>query len=115
MFKLNRMDQLSMTNEPTADRDIPFPEFEITSFFSANVHLQAVFDPSMKWHLIENYGPASFVIRKDDSLLFEMDMDEDGVIAWLLSCGDKVTVLEPQSIKEKMRKIASRIASKYEK
>lgn len=68
----------------------------------------------MKWHLIENYGSSSFTIQEDDSLLFEMDMDENGVIAWLLSCGDKVTVLEPQSVKEKMLQVASAIASKYQ-
>lgn len=114
MFKLNRMDRLELSPELVPDREIRFPEFETKTFFPANVHLKAVFNPSMKWHLLESYGPSSFTIREDDSLLFEMDMDEDGVVAWLLSCGDKVTVLEPQSIKERMLQVASAIASKYQ-
>ena len=114
MFKLNRMDRLELSAEPIANREIRFPEFETKTFFPANVHLKAAFDPSMKWHLIENYGSSSFTIQEDDSLLFEMDMDENGVIAWLLSCGDKVTVLDPQSVKEKMLQAASAIASKYQ-
>ena len=81
MFKLNRMDRLELSAEPIAKREIRFPEFETTSFFPANVHLKAVFDSSMKWHLLESYGTSSFLIQDDGSLLFEMDMDEDGVIA----------------------------------
>ena len=114
MFKLNRMDRLELSSEVVPDRAVRFPEFETKTFFPANVHLKAAFHPSMKWHLIESYGPSSFTLQADDSLLFEMDMDEDGVIAWLLSCGDKVTVLEPQSIKERMLQAASAIASKYQ-
>lgn len=114
MFKLNRMDQLNMSNEPVPNREVPFPQFETKAFFPTDTHLKAVFDASMKWHLLENYGPSSFSVQEDGSLLYESEMDEDGVIAWLLSCGDKVTVLEPQSIKEKLHRIASRVAEKYD-
>ena len=68
----------------------------------------------MKWHLIESYGVSSYQIQADGTLLFEMEMDEDGLISWLLSCGDKVTVLEPQSIREKLRNITSEIGAKYQ-
>ncbi len=63
MFKLNRMDGLEITDEQIPDREIPFPEFEIKTFFPANVHLKAVFDPSMKWQLIENY---SYLVGQDE-------------------------------------------------
>ena len=114
MFKLNRMDHLALAEEPAAQRAVPMPEFETTDFFPAHVHLKALFDPSMKWHLIESYGTSSFQIQADGTLLFEMDMDEEGLISWLLSCRDKVTVLEPQTIREKLRKIASEIGAKYQ-
>lgn len=114
MFKLNRMDHLVHSGEPAEERAVPMPEFETTQFFPANVRLKALFDPSMKWHLIENCGASSFQIQEDGTLLFEVEMDEEGLISWLLSCGDKVTVLEPQSIREKLRKITSEIESKYQ-
>lgn len=114
MFKLSRMDGLKLSDEQIVNRDILFPQFETTNFFPANVHLKAVFEPSMKWHLIESYGAASFLVQEDGALLFEMDMDEDGAIAWLLSCGDKVTVLEPQSLREKILQITSAITAKYQ-
>lgn len=47
-------------------------------------------------------------------LLFEREMDEEGLISWLLSCRDNVTVLEPQSVREKLRKITSEIGAKYQ-
>lgn len=68
MFKLNRMDGLKLAEEQIHDREIPFPEFEIKTFFPSNVHLKAVFEPSMRWQLIENYGPSSFLIQEDGSL-----------------------------------------------
>ena len=114
MFKLNRMDQLNITNEPFPVREVPFPQFDTKTFFPADTHLKAVFDASMKWHLLENYGSSSFSVQEDGSLLFEADLDEAGVITWLLSCGDKVTVLEPQPVKDKLYRIASLIADKYE-
>ena len=113
MFKLNRMDGLEITDEHIPDREIPFPEFEIKTFFPANVHLKAVFDPSMKWQLIENYGPSSFLVQEDGSLLFEADEDEEGLVAWILSCGNKVTVLEPQSLRERLFEVTSELSKKY--
>ncbi|MGN0773105.1 MAG: helix-turn-helix transcriptional regulator [Candidatus Ventricola sp.] len=114
MFKLNRMDHLVHSGEPAAQRAVPMPEFEAARFFPAHVRVKALFDPSMKWHLIESYGTSSFQIQADGTLLFEGDMDEEGLIAWLLSCRDKVTVLEPQSVREKLRIIASEIGAKYQ-
>ena len=113
MFKLNRMDKLGLSDEQVPDREIPFPEFETKNFFPATVHLKAVFDPSMKWQLIENYGASSFLIQEDGSLLFEADEDEEGLIAWILSCGNKVTVLEPQPLRERLFAITSELSEKY--
>ena len=114
MFKLNRMDRLVHSGEPAAERAVPMPEFEATSFFPANVRLKALFDPSMKWSLIENFGASSFRVQADGTLLFEMDMDEEGLISWLLSCGDGVTVLEPQSVRSRLRKMALEIGARYQ-
>lgn len=114
MFKLNRMDHLVHSGEPSAQRAVPMPEFEATRFFPAQVRVRALFDPSMKWHLIESYGTSSFQIQADGTLLFERDMDEENLISWLLHCRDKVTVLEPQTVREKLRIVASEIGAKYQ-
>ena len=48
------------------------------------------------------------------SLLFEHEYaDDEGLISWMLSCRDKVTVIEPESIREKLYEIACDMAEKY--
>ena len=75
----------------------------------------ALFDPSMKWQLVEEYGVDSFMEQGDGSLLFEHEYaDDEGLLSWMLSCRDKVTVLEPERIREKLYQITSEIAKRYE-
>ena len=38
----------------------------------------------------------------------------EGLLSWMLSCRDKVTVLEPEWIREKLYQITSEIAKRYE-
>ena len=65
---------------------------------------------------VEEYGVDSFVEQPDGTLLFEHEYaDDEGLIAWILSCRDKVTVLEPESVREKLYRIACDMAEKYEK
>ena len=48
------------------------------------------------------------------SLLFEHDYaDDEGLLSWILSCRDMATVLEPESIREELFRIASELADKY--
>ena len=52
----------------------------------------------------------------DGNLLFEHDYaDDEGLLSWVLSCRDKVTVLEPESIREELFRIISELADKYRK
>ncbi|MCR5358190.1 MAG: WYL domain-containing protein [Lachnospiraceae bacterium] len=70
----------------------------------------------MKWQLVEEYGVGSFVEQPDGTLLFEHEYaDEDGLISWMLSCRDKVTELEPESVKDKLYQIACDMIGKYER
>ena len=54
-------------------------------------------------------------MRDDGTLLFEHEYtDKEGLIAWMLSCRDKVTVLEPESVREELLSSISEIAKRYE-
>jgi predicted DNA-binding transcriptional regulator YafY len=115
LFKLNRMD--SIVHGDVFDRrsEIPLPELSNEKVFPAKGRVKAVFDPSMKWQLVEEYGVGSFEEQSDGSLLFEHEYaDDEGLISWMLSCRDKVTVLEPERIREKLYRITSEIAKRYE-
>ena len=114
MFKLNRMDKLMQTQVDAEKREVPMPDLSTEKMFSGSINVKAVFDASMKWHLIEEFGPESFRVQDDGTLLFEHEYtDREGLIAWMLSCRDKVTILEPESVREELLHITSKIAKKY--
>ena len=70
----------------------------------------------MKWQLVEEYGVGSFEEQQDGSLLFEHEYaDDEGLISWMLSCRDKVTVIEPESVRDKLYEIACDMAERYAK
>ena len=115
LFKLNRMDSIIHEAPFEGNREVPMPDLSNRKVFPAKGLVKAVFDPSMKWQLVEEYGKDSFTERDDGSLLFEHEYaDDEGLIAWMLSCRDKVTVLEPEQIREKLYQITSEIARRYE-
>lgn len=114
LFKLNRMDGIVHGAEFEKRQEIPMPELSNEKVFPARSKVKAIFDPSLKWRLIEEYGVDSFAVQPDGSLLFEHEYaDDEGLLAWLLSCRDKVTVLEPTHIRKELFRITSEIAGKY--
>lgn len=116
MFKLNRMDQVSMGDTFARGREVPVTDLENEHIFHAKTRVKAVFDASVKWHLIEEYGVESYEVQSDGSLLFEHEyFDDESLISWMLSYGNKVTVIEPVHIRERLFQITSDIAERYRK
>ena len=114
MFKLNRMDAITLTEKEVEKRDVPMPDLSTERIFPGGIMVKAVFEPSMKWHLIEEFGVDSFQVQPDGTLLFEHKYtDKDSLIAWMLTCRDQVTVLEPEDVREELFHIANNIAKKY--
>ena len=67
-----------------------------------------------KWHLIEEYGIESFTELPDGKLLFEHDYaDDEGLLSWMLTMRDKVYVIEPETIRQKLFCISTELAKKY--
>ena len=96
--------------------EVPMPDLSDKKVFPTQKIVKAVFDSSMKWYLIEEYGAESFTERPDGKLLFEHDYaDDEGLLSWMLSLRNQVTVLEPESIREKLFYIASQLTNKYKK
>lgn len=114
MFKLNRMTNIVHAGNFEKRREVPVPDLSSEKVFPPKAKFKAVFHPSMKWHLIEEYGIESFTVMPDGKLLFEHDyVDDEGLLSWILSCRDMVTVLEPESIREKLFRIAGELTEKY--
>ena len=116
LFKLNRMDSIAHGEVFDRRSEIPLPELSNEKVFPARGRVKAVFDQSMKWQLVEEYGVGSFEEQPDGRLLFEHEYaDDEGLISWMLSCRDKVTVIEPESVRDKLYQIACEMAEKYER
>ncbi|MBQ6334529.1 MAG: YafY family transcriptional regulator [Erysipelotrichaceae bacterium] len=116
LFKLNRMDRIVHKETFEKRSEIPIPELSDDKIFPPGGRIKAVFDPSMKWRLVEEYGIGSFEEQEDGTLLFEHEYaDDEGLLSWMLSCRDKVTVIEPDYVRDKLYQMANDIAAKYEK
>ena len=113
LFKLNRLLNLSVTDEPFSMRDIPPEKRDWNSQLEDNTRLVALFDKSAKYLLIEAYGVDSFY-ETDEGLYFEIGFtNQNFMVSWLLSFGDKVKVLEPESIVNEIKTIAKNIFTHY--
>ena len=76
--------------------------------------VKAVFQPEMRWRLVEEFGPDCFKVLPDGTLLFCRDYtDDESLIDWMLTFRDRVEVLEPEKIRKELLKIAERVSGIY--
>ena len=113
MFKLNRLWNLKVNEESYTPQEIPQDRRAIGSHFIDNIKLEAVFDPSVRYRLIETYGPDCFT-EMADGLFFEFGFtNREYLISWLLGFGGMVKVLSPVSIIEGLKAAAEDILGRY--
>lgn len=114
LFKLNRMDKVVMSKDTFEYRNVPVPEISSGPAQPRNIILRALFEPDMKWRLVEEFGPDCYEVMKDGRLLLAEDYyDMENMAMWLLTFGDKVEVLEPPEAREKLRDIAGAMVRMY--
>jgi len=101
LFKLNRLWNISMLEERFSARKVPDEELKVDDYFSANKNyrLKAIFDTSVKYRLIEEYGVDCFTVSNDGGLVFERDFaGYEYMLQWVLSFGDKVRIIAPEKL-----------------
>ena len=114
MFKLNRMLDLQGTGALFEAREQPVFEPDHEKIFPEQIEVTAVFDPKMKWRLIEEYGVESFTVREDGKLLFRFGFaDKEGLFSWLLSYGETAELVEPKGLRAEFSTLTKKIAEKY--
>lgn len=115
LFKVNRMDQMRHVSDFVMRENVPLPDLDDKRIFPTQNIVKAVFEPEMKWYLIEQFGVDSFTEAPDGRLLFEYEYsDMESLLSWMLTCRDAVTVLEPETVRNELHRIASNIKTKYE-
>ncbi|MBR5180827.1 MAG: YafY family transcriptional regulator [Clostridiales bacterium] len=116
LFKLNRMDNVIMTDKKFELREVPVPDLSNEKVFKGGIKVRALFDPDVKWRLIEEFGPNCFEETKDGRLLFSAEYtDMDNLISWILTFGGKAEVIEPEEARKKMLEIAEAIKKNYKR
>ena len=114
LFKLNRMDKVRETEQVFTCRNAPVPDLTSEVAFPRNIVLKALFEPDMKWRLVEEFGPDCYEVQKDGRLLLVRDYsDMENLTMWMLTFGDKVEVLEPVEVREKLMNMAESMIRKY--
>ena len=114
LFKLNRMDKVTMSKDTFECRNVPAPEISAGPIEPRDIILKALFEPDMKWRLVEEFGPECYEVSEDGRLLLvEKYFDIENMVMWLLTFGDKVEVLEPPEAREKLRDIAGAMGRMY--
>lgn len=114
LFKLNRMDQIRETEQSFSCRNAPVPDLTSELAFPRNIILKALFEPDMKWRLVEEFGTDCYEVQDDGRLLLVRDYsDMENLTMWMLTFGDKVEVLEPVEVREKLKNMAESMIRKY--
>ncbi len=115
MFKLNRLDNLAITETVFEKRSVVLPDFtEIEKVFPGGIHVKALFEPECKWRLVEEFGTGCFEEQADGKLLFQADYtNKENLITWLLTFRDKVILTEPEEIRKELCEELQRALQQY--
>ncbi|MFT4143705.1 MAG: YafY family protein [Mobilitalea sp.] len=112
-FKLNRLWELNLLNENYKARPIPADKANATDTFPDEYRLHILFDKSVRFRLIEDYGLNCY-IETEKGLFLDLNYtNKEYVFSWLLGFGDKAEIIAPQEMREEFAELAKNIARKY--
>lgn len=114
LYKLRRLWDLQISEECYEVRSIPGEKLQFGLHMTDDYFITAIYDPSVKYKLVEEYGPDSFTVMDDGKLYAKWGFSSaDDALSWFLSLGDKVKVIEPPEMVEKMKGTLSSVLGKY--
>ncbi len=114
LFKLNRMTELKAAEEQYEPRQIPVPDLSAERVYPLGIDVEAVFEPDMKWRLIEEFGMESFTEQEDGRLRFSFGFaDKENLFGWLLSFGDKAELIKPVELRRELYEMMGRLQTMY--
>ena len=114
LYKLRRLWDLQIGGEEYEVRPIPDDKLQFGSHMADDYFITAIYDSSVKYKLVEEYGPDSFDVMDDGKLYAKWGFKSaEDALPWFLSLGDKVEVIEPPEMVEKMKSTLATIFKKY--
>ena len=95
-------------------REIPDEKLQLGTHMTDDCFVTAIYDAGVKYKLVEEYGPDSFSVMEDGQLYAKWGFSSaEDALTWFLSLGDKVKIIEPPEMVEKMKKTLADISQKY--
>lgn len=114
LFKLNRIDNLVLSETVFTKESVQLPDLSNERIFSGGIRVKALFDARCKWRLVEEFGPHCFEEQVDGKLLFQVDYtDKENLITWILTFQEQAELLEPQDIRNEIRQIIEKMKDRY--
>lgn len=114
LYKLNRLWHLECTEQHYDEQELPPEKLMFNDYFKNEINVSICFDATVKHRLIEAYGLECFTPHGDNQLLFQGSFtNEEYLIQWVLSFGDKAELLEPLTIREAIRNQVHKMMSMY--
>jgi len=114
LYKLRRLWELQLSEETFFPREIPEEKKQFGTNFTDDYFITAIFDSSLKYRLVEDRGPGSFVILPDGRLKMRWGFtDPDAAVLWFLGFGEQVEILDPPEIREKLKETAQKVFEKH--
>lgn len=114
LFKLNRLQELMDTGEIFVPREIPEDRKDFDNYFTDEIQVTILFDESVKYRLIDEYGMECFQVTEDGKLLFRMNFtNREYMISWILGFGEKAKVMYPKSVTQEIKQISENILKQY--
>lgn len=114
LFKLNRLDDLRLSETVFEKQSVPLPDLDNEHIFPGEIQVKALFESSCKWRLVEEFGPHCFEEQPCGKLLFHASYtDKENLIAWILTFRDQVQLLEPEEVRSELRHIIEKMKARY--
>lgn len=114
MFKLQRLWDLQLRSETYTPRAVPPEKMDFQTALPDQNKLIALFDPAVKYQLIETYGLHCYTETNDGLLRLEIGFTNwDYTLSWILGFGSKATVIEPAEMAAHIKAIASALLKHY--
>lgn len=115
LYKLRRLWDLQITDQIFSPREIPAEKKQFGSHMTDDYIIAAVYDPSVKYRLVEEYGPHCFTEQADGGLYTEWGFStKERAVEWFLSFGHKAKVLGPAEMVERMKAALDAARNLYE-
>lgn len=114
LFKLNRITELKTGKIITKKHIKSPPDFSSENIFPTEFTIEAIFDSSVKWRIIDEYGIDSFKQLENGKLYFVHEStDKYNLFSWLLTFGEAVELLKPEFLRSEFAEYLKNISNIY--